>query len=186
MEDSEIVELYWERCETAITQTASKYGEYCRYISYSILHNREDAEECVSDTYLRAWNAMPQHRPNCLSAFLGKITRNLAFNRYKGYSAEKRGKGQIPLVLSELEDCLPSLSGMEQAIDERALSEAINRFLSVMPQRNRMLFIRRYWYTSPLKEIAQEYGMNENSVKSILFRERYRLKSFLEKEGIEL
>lgn len=116
MKDHEIIELYWARNQLAITATADKYGSYCHTIAYNILHNNEDAEECSNDTYLGAWNSIPPQRPNRLSIYLGKITRNLALNRYKRYTAEKRGHGQVELVLSELEACIPANTCVEQAI----------------------------------------------------------------------
>lgn len=119
MKDHEIIELYWARNQLAITATADKYGSYCHTIAYNILHNNEDAEECSNDTYLGAWNSIPPQRPNRLSIYLGKITRNLALNRYKRYTAEKRGHGQVELVLSELEACIPANTSVEQAIEEK-------------------------------------------------------------------
>lgn len=184
MEDGEIVDLYWERSENAIAETSKKYSRYCYSISFNVLHNHEDAEECVNDTYIRAWNSMPTQRPNRLSTFLGKITRNLSINKYRGYAAEKRGSGQTDLVLLELEECVPSPENVEQAVDTLALAEAINRFLASQPRTKRIVFMRRYWYLSPIREIAGEYGMNENRVKSMLFRMRNELKLFLEKEGV--
>ncbi|NLB36093.1 MAG: RNA polymerase sigma factor [Clostridiales bacterium] len=184
MDDSKIVELYWERSENAIVETSKKYSRYCRYISFNILHINEDAEECVNDTYMRAWNSVPPHRPNCLSTFLGKITRNLSYDKYKKYNAEKRGFGQTDFVLSELDECVPSSESVEQTIDEMALVDAINRFLTSLTQTDRKVFMRRYWYVSPIKEIAGAYGMNESKVKSILFRARNKLKLHLEKEGV--
>lgn len=186
MNDNKIVDLYWEHSETAISETSNKYGKYCHYISYNILHNDEDAKECVNDTYLHAWNAMPPHRPNQLSTFLGKITRNLSYNRYKGYVAKKRGLGQTDLVLSELEECVPSSEDIDQIVDEMVLVEAINVFLASLSQIKRIVFIRRYWYLSSIKEIAEQYSMNENKVKSMLFNARHKLKNYLEKEGIVL
>lgn len=184
MEDSKIVALYWERSETAISETSKKYGRYCGYISYNILNNTRDAEECVNDTYMRAWNSMPPHRPGRLQTFLGKITRNLSLNRYKQYHAEKRGFGQTELALSELEDCIHSAAAIDGASDELALTEAINGFLAALPKINRKIFVRRYWYLSSINEIAEQYDMNENKVTSILFRVRNELRRHLEKEGI--
>jgi len=186
MNDSEIVELYWERSENAIAETSKKYSRYCYYISYNILHNNEDANECVNDTYLRAWNAIPPRRPDCLSSFLGKITRNLSLDRYKQYAAEKRGLGQTELVLSELEDCISGTSDIEQRIDEMVLVENINKFLVALPKINRIVFVRRYWYLSTTKEIAEQYKMSESKVKSMLFRTRNELKKHFEKGGIIL
>lgn len=186
MKDHEIIDLYWKRKETAISATAEKYGKYCHTISYNILHNNEDAEECVNDTYLGAWKSMPPQRPERLSAYLGKITRNLSLNRFKRYTAEKRGLGQTELVLSELEDCIPSETGVEQVIDEMVLVNSINQFLRAQPEQKRNIFIRRYWYLYPIRDIAENYGMSESKAASMLFRMRNGLKTHLEKEGITL
>jgi RNA polymerase sigma factor, sigma-70 family len=186
MDENQIIDLYWERSESAIDETSRKYGKYCHCISYNILHNTEDAEECVNDAYMRAWNAIPPSRPNQLSTFLGKITRNLSYDKCKKYTAEKRGFGQTALVLSELEECVPSFENIDHALDEVVLVEAINNFLASLPQINRIMFVRRYWYLCQIREIAEQYGMNENKVKSMLFRARNELKKYLEKEGIVL
>ena len=186
MEDDKIIDLYWERSESAISETSEKYGRYCHYIANNILHNDEDAGECVNDTYLGAWNAMPPQRPNRLSTFLGKITRNISLNRFKQYGAEKRGFGQTALVLSELEDCIPAVDTIEQTAAEMDLVESINRFLYALPDVKRKVFVRRYWYLSPVKDIAEQYGMSESKTASMLFRTRNELKLHLEKEGIYL
>ncbi|MDE7297604.1 MAG: sigma-70 family RNA polymerase sigma factor [Lachnospiraceae bacterium] len=186
MKDDEIIDLYWERKETAIAATAEKYGKYCHSISYNILHDNEDAEECVNDTWLGAWKSMPPQRPERLSAYLGKITRNLSLNQLKQYAAEKRGLGQAEAALSELEDCIPAETGVEQAIDEMVLAESINQFLREQPEQKRNIFIRRYWYLCPIRDIAENYGMSESKVTSLLFRMRNKLKAHLEKEGIAL
>ena len=186
MKDHEIIELYWARNQLAITATAEKYGSYCHIIAYNILHNNEDAEECSNDTYLGAWNSIPPQRPNRLSIYLGKITRNLALNRYKRYTAEKRGHGQVELVLSELEACIPANTSVEQAIEEKELAAAIDRFLYSRPEQNRRIFVRRYWHLYALRDIADAYGMSESKVTSLLFRMRNELRIFLEKEGIML
>lgn len=184
MEDHEIIELYWLRSETAISATDKKYGKYCHTISYNILHNSEDSAECVNDTYLQAWKSMPPKRPEKLSAYLGKIVRNLSLNRFRRYAAEKRGFGQTELVLSELEECIPSAHGVEQSFDDALLVEAINRFLHEQPEQKRNIFIHRYWYMHPIRKIAGSFGMSESKTTSLLFRMRNELKAQLEKEGI--
>lgn len=186
MKDEEIIALYWSRNEQAITATADKYGSYCRSISYRILHNNEDAQECVNDTWLGAWKSIPPKRPGRLSVYLGKITRNLSLNRARHYSAEKRGLGQTELVLSELEDCIPAQDSVEQIIEEMVLTKSINQFLRAQPRQKRNIFIRRYWYLYSLRDIATAYGMSESKAASLLFRMRNDLKSHLEKEGITL
>lgn len=186
MKDREIIELYWMRNEGAITATAEKYGNYCHTIAYNILRSKEDAEECANDTYLGAWNSIPPQRPSRLSIYLGKIARNLALNRYKSYTAEKRGRGQVELVLSELEASVSAEANVEKTFEEKELVAAIDRFLYAKPKLNRNIFIRRYWYLDAIREIADTYGMSESKVSSLLFRMRNELRIFLEKEGITL
>lgn len=186
MRDQEIIDLYWARKEAAIPATAEKYGRYCHTISYNILHNHEDAEECVNDTYLGAWKSMPPNRPERLAAFLGKIARNFSLNRFKQYTAKKRGIGQTELALSELEDCIPAETGIEQIMDEMILVRSIDRFLWEQPEQKRNIFIRRYWYLSSIRDIARDIGMSQSKVTSLLFRMRNELKAHLEKEGITL
>lgn len=186
MTDHEIIDLYWKREETAIAVSANKFGSYCHSISYNILHDNEDAEECVNDTWLGAWKSMPPHRPERLSTFLGKITRNLSLNRFKKYAAEKRGYGQTELVLSELEDCIPDNTNIEQIVDDHILVQALNDFLYAQPEQKRNIFIRRYWYLYPIRDIAAAYGISESKVASLLFRMRNNLKIHFEKEGITL
>ena len=185
MEDAKIVQLYWDRNEQAIPVTADKYGNYCRSIATNILGNREDAEECVNDTYLNAWNAMPPNRPDVLPAFLGKITRNLSFNRYKRNTAEKRGGGELPAVLSELSDCVSGRDDVEQMLDRRALLNALDEFLQMLPPVKRALFIRRYWYTDSVSDLAAQYGMREGAVSTTLYRLRRQLRSHLLERGID-
>ena len=184
MDDKKIVDLYWERSETAITKTAEKYGRYCHYIAFNILHNDEDSEECVNDTYLNAWNSMPPHRPSVLKAFLGKLTRNPSLNKYKQLTAEKRANGQIPLIIDELHECLPAIENTESIIDDIVLTNVLNRFLTSLSAEQRKIFMRRYWYMSPVKETATDYRMSESKVKMTLLRSRNELKHLLEKEGI--
>ncbi len=186
MEDNRIIDLYWARREEAILETDRKYGSYCRSISLHILKNREDSEECVNDTWLRAWDTMPPKRPDFLAAFLGKITRNLSISRYRMNHARKRGSGEMDLLLMELEECLPSPGSVEEEIESRETAKAIDRFLYDMEEESRNFFIRRYFYVDSVKEIAERFGVSESKVKSQLFRIRNRLKSHLEKEGIVL
>jgi len=184
MDDKRIVELYWARSEAALTETGRKYGRYCHRIAYNILYSEEDAEECVNDTWLRAWNAMPPRRPQTLASFLGKITRNLSLNRYEQRTAAKRGGGQVPLVLEELEECIPASGGTEQLIDELALAEVLNRFLAGLPGSRRTIFLRRYWYFCTIQEIASDLRISESKVKMTLLRARNELRQVLEQEGI--
>ncbi len=184
MDDQRIIELFWQRSEKAIIETASKYGRYCHYIAYNILQDNEDAEECVNDTYLNAWNSIPPQKPNRLQTFLGKITRNLSLNKYEQRIAQKRGGGQVPLILDELSECISKNDG--DMIDEIAIKDLLNRFLELQTPQNCKLFVRRYWYMSSIKEIATDYGMSENNVTVTLFRIRHELKTYLEKEGVTI
>ena len=186
MDDSKIIELYMARSEQAISETSQKYGRYCHYIAYSILHNDEDSEECVNDAYLRAWNSIPPKRPKRLKAFLGRITRNLSLNKLEKLSAEKRGSGQASLILDELAECLPSEEDTVHIVDNVVIKDILDRFLGGLPAETRKIFVRRYWYMSPIKEIADEYGLSESKVTVTLFRTREKLKNVLEKEGITL
>ena len=186
MRDNEIIELYWNRDEAAIAATADTYGNYCYAIAYNILSNNEDAEECVNDTWLNAWKSIPPHRPSRLSTYLGKITRNLSLNRYKLLTAQKRGKGQAELALSELEGCIPTQGDLEQITDEMVLINAIEAFLRRQPRTQRNIFIGRYWYLYSIRDLAGAYHMSESKVVSLLYRVRNKLKLHLEKEEIFL
>ena len=186
MDDREIIDLYWERSEKALTATIEKYGNYCRSIAYNILHNYEDVEECINDTCLRAWDAMPPERPDCLSAYLGKITRNLAFNKYKHNHVMKRGNGEIAVVLDELAECVSGLDDVEQEIDRRELVATINSFLETLPPKKRNIFICRYWYSDSVSSIARRYEMTESNVSVTLNRLRSKLKEYLSERGYVL
>lgn len=183
MDDSRIVSLYWDRDEGAIRETAAKYGAYCLQISLNILQNMQDAEECVNDTYLRAWNTIPPQRPTRLGAFLGKITRNLSLDRYKARMAEKRQGDSFGISLEELSECLSS-GDFEAQADARAIGEAINEFLKREFPTARSIFVCRYFYGDSIESICLRYNMSESKVKSSLFRSRNRLRAHLEKEGI--
>lgn len=186
MHDKEIVALYWNRDESAITETSNRYGNYCFSIAYNILYNNEDAEECVNDTWMNAWNSIPPQRPNNLSTYLGKLTRNLSFNRYKLLRAKKRGMGQIDLALSELEGCIPNRTDIQQFEDAMVLSNTIETFLRRQPRIERNIFVGRYWYLYSIHDLAKHYQMTESKVTSLLFRMRGKLKKYLEKEDLFL
>ena len=185
MEDNRIVELYWDRSETAIAETQKKYGKYCHYIAYNILKSESDAEECVNDTYLRAWEAIPPQRPTLLKSFIGRICRNLALDRYDRERALKR-RGNTELVYEEMGECLPSGGDGREMSDEIALRNAINGFLESLPQQTRVIFVRRYWYLSPISHIAGDMGLSESNVKVTLMRTRKKFKAYLEKEEISI
>ncbi len=183
MEDRNIIDLYWQRSEEAIAMTASKYGPYCRSIAWNILYNSEDTEECVNDTYLRAWNTIPPQRPRILQTFLGKITRNLSLDRWRKIHAQKR-ESCVLLALEELEECIPGSDG--NLSEDLAIREALNGFLRSLKPEQRKVFLRRYWYFCPVKEIAEDYGISESKVKMLLLRTREKLKAHLESEGVVL
>lgn len=182
MDDKSIVALYWNRSEAAIAETAGKYGHYCYHIAYNILVNREDADESVNDTYLAAWNAIPPRRPAVLSTFLGKITRNLSIDRWRKRSAEKRGGGEMPLVLEELEECVSGEPGIEETEIQKETAALLNRFLDRLPETERNVFLRRYWYMESVAEIAKCFGLSQARVSTMLFRTRGKLRRMLEKE----
>ncbi len=186
MEDARIIQLYWDRDERAVAETVQKYGGYCAAIAQNILGSKEDAEECVNDTCLRAWNAIPPQKPNVLSAFLGRITRNLALNRYRRSAAEKRGGKEVPAVLDELAELVSDKSDIEQKIDQRELLSAVNCFLSTLASGKRCLFLRRYWYFDSISSIAARFHMTENSVSVTLNRIRHKLRRYLSERGFEL
>ena len=183
MEDYKIVALYWKKDENAINETSRKYGAYCFAIADNILHNKEDSEECVNDTWLKAWNAMPPQRPTKLQIFLAKITRNLSFNRFNARSAEKRGGGEIVLVLDELAECIASETDVASEYEAKELGQCIRRFVKALPERDGNIFVRRYFFTESITQIAQKYSLTENNVMVILSRTRKKLKAHLVKEG---
>ncbi len=186
MEEQQIIDLYFARSEQAIAETDRKYGKYCRQVAYNILYSHPDSEECVNDTYLKTWNAIPPKRPNLLKVFLGKITRNLALDRWDWNHATKRGGGELAVSLEELGECVPSPTGTEEIIENKELIRVLNTFLGKLPAESRKVFLRRYWNLSPIKEIAAYYGLSESKVKMLLMRTRNALKDYLEQEGIGL
>ena len=184
--DRAIIQLYWDRDENAITETDAAYGASCRTISCTIIGNREDAEECVNDTYLQTWNSLPPHRPVKLSAYVGRICRNLSINRVRKLTAVKRGGSEWTASLDELEACVVSgRENPEKSIDETELAASLERFVRALPEREKNLFLRRYYYLQPIAQIAASCGMQENNAKVTLHRIRQKLKAHLEKEGIE-
>jgi len=186
LKDTEIIDLYWDRDERAITESQRSYSKYCYSIAYNVLHDREDSDECVNDTWLRAWYAMPPKRPNRLALFFGTITRNLSFDKWKRKNALKRGNGEMEVALDELMECVPSARSTEDAVEAAELERLINEFLHTLPEKECNVFLRRYWYVEEYNEIAERFHMNLNTVKTSLFRTRTKLKAFLEKEGIVL
>ena len=183
MDDTKILDLYFARSEQAIQETDTKYGGLCYRIAYNILGNQEDSEETVSDTYLTAWKRIPPTRPNVLSAFLSKITRYLAINRWNANRRQKRGGGQITLALEELDNIADGKEDTEKRCESRELILAYNHFLAQLPKAQRELFLMRYFYLDPISKISETTGYSESKVKSMLFRTRNKLRDTLEKEG---
>lgn len=186
MKDDSIVDLYWARDTKAIEETANKYGRYCYSIAYNVLGNNEDAEECVNDAYLNAWNSIPPQRPYLFSAFLGRITRNVSLNRWNRKNAEKRGGGQVDLALDELQECIPSRSSVEIQVETNELANIIEKFLKGVSNEERDIFICRYWYLESVTDICNRFGYSESRIKVKLFRIRKKLQTRLEKEGVWL
>ena len=186
MQDDAIVELYWQRDQTAIMQTERKYGSYLRKIACNILGDPEDGCECLNDTYLHAWNAIPPHRPARLAPFLGKIARQRAIDMLRSRSRVKRGGGEYALSLSELGDCVSSGDQTLQEAELRRLAEVIGRYLRTLPPVPRSAFVSRYYYCDSIRDIARWSGLREAGVKSLLHRVRQGLREQLRKEGFEL
>ena len=186
MEDHAIIELYWQRQESAIGETAQKYGTFLANLSWNILRSHSDAEECVNDTYLRAWNAIPPQRPSAFKMWLGRITRNLSLDRWRKSKAEKRGGDDMDILLGELDVCVPSGENVEKQMEDQEIAAMISAFLRTQSADNRTIFLRRYWYGQSIAEIAEALHCGEGKVKSSLFRTRAALRATLEKEGIAL
>lgn len=184
MEDSKIIQLFFDRDEQAIAETQTKYDGYLRTVSRNILQRSEDVEECVNDTYLGAWNAIPPTRPNVLRVFLGKITRNLSLKKIRFESAEKRGGGEVDLTLDELAECISDGRRIEENLEARELGDLISEYLSGKSPEDRKIFVRRYWYFDSVKDIAESLNFTESKVKMSLKRCRDELKDYLEARGV--
>ncbi len=185
MEDERLIELFWNRSENAILETATKYGLYLQKISMNILKSAEDAKECVNDTYFKVWNSIPPQRPGMFQSWIGRIARNISFDRYKREHAQKRGGKGFDILLSELADCIPDQNSGKESEDEE-IREILNLFLQELKKESRMIFVRRYWYGDSIGEIALRFELKESKVKTSLYRSRNRLRTHLEKGGIVL
>ena len=185
MDDSKIVELYWERKEEAIKETALKYGRLCTHIAKNILSSCEDSEECVNDTYFAVWNAIPNERPNRFSAFISRITRNLALKKYEYISGAKRNPSAIT-SLEELGDCVSGTESLESEVESRRIEITIDKFLWRQGEEKRTIFIRRYWYFDSIENICESTGFTQSKVKSMLYEMRQKLRKYLESEDIEV
>lgn len=184
MDDSSIVELYFARSEQAIQETDTKYGGYCYSIAYNILENQEDSEESVNDTYLSAWNSIPPRKPNPLAPFLGKIVRHISIDMWRKNGALKRGGGEMPLVLEELQECVASGENLEERYEQKELVRQVRNFVASLSDTERRVFVCRYWYLDSTAEIAKRFGFSENKVSSMLHRTRGKLEKYLIREGI--
>ena len=184
MDDWELVELYWRRDETALAETASRYGAYCRAIARGVLRNEQDAEECLNDVWAAAWNAIPPHRPDNLAAFLGRIARNLALKRFRAQTAEKRGGGETVLALEELEEVIPAGTSLDEEVEARELARRLDDFLASLNTAERRVFLCRYWYFDSVRDIAARFGYGESRVKMMCRRTREKLLLFLRKEDL--
>lgn len=186
MKDEDIIELYQKRSEQAIVETERKYGAYCGTIAGRILQNGEDCKECLNDTWLKTWETIPPVIPKIFSAYIGKITRNLALNMYKKKYAGKRISERMLVSMEELQDCVSDKESVESKIEEKMIVEKLNEYLKQLPELERKIFVRRYFYMDTMGEIADLYEMKESYVKTLLFRTRKKLKEFFQKEGIVL
>ena len=186
MEDDRIVELYWARDEAALNETSLKYGSFIYAIAQNVLSSAQDSEECVNDTYLNAWNSIPPARPSSLKAFLAKIVRNLALDRWRTSNAKKRGEGNIALAFEEMEDLSDGSSQEDSIIEGMILKEVLEKFVDGLDTRERRIFLKRYWYFMSINEIAADLAEGESKVKMTLLRLRRRLKEKLEEEGVSL
>ena len=185
MKDEEIVALYWQRSEDAIKETAAKYEAYLATIAYNVLFDPEDCRECVNDTYLAAWNSMPEHKPSVLSTYLGKMIRHIAIDVFRKKNSVKRYASEYALSLSELGDAFADTQTTEQNFDVLLLEDAVNTFIRALPDKTRHVFIGRYCFFDSVKAIAAYCGISEANVKAILFRTRQKLKEYLMEEGFE-
>ncbi|MCR4855573.1 MAG: sigma-70 family RNA polymerase sigma factor [Erysipelotrichaceae bacterium] len=184
MEDQKIIQLYFDRDEQAIAETKNKYDNYCFSISRAILHNQQDCEEAVSDTYLATWNTIPPHHPLNLATFIGKICRRLSLNKWRSLSAEKRGGGQVTLSLDELEGCIGDDRSFSETLEEKYLAETIDEFLASVKESERRVFVCRYWYFDSIEDISKRFGYTSSKTKMMLKRTRDKLKDYLIKEGV--
>lgn len=185
IDDSQIITLYHQRNEQAITESSRKYGGLCHRIAHNILSSYEDAKECVNDTWFAAWQRMPPDRPLALGAFFGRITRNISISRWRADHAKKRCRG-MEILLSELDDCVPDSTNVEQAMEQMELARLLDAWLDALPERDCIWFVRRYWYGDTVKALAKEYGCTQNQMAQQMLRLRKKLKVYLEQEGVIL
>lgn len=186
MNDSEIVQLFFDGNEQGISEAAKKYGGYCKAIALNIVKNAEEADDIVNDTYMKAWESIPPQRPAALGAFLGRIAKHCALNRVKSEQAQKRGNNEIPLIFDELSELISDGSNVENAAETKEIIRVVNEYLRELPNVSRDVFILRYWYCYTNSEIANRLNLREGNVRAILSRTRKKLKKYLNEEGYEL
>ena len=186
MDDSQIVSLYWDRDETAIRETETKYDRYLTKIAYNILSDLEDSRESVNDTYLAAWESMPPHRPTALSAYLAKLTRRISIDRFRYRTRDKRMASEYAVSLEELGDCVSGGNTTEEIVNVKLLADAIGVYLRLQSPEVRTAFLGRYYFLDPVREVARYCGISESKCKSLLHRTRLGLKDYLRKEGFDL
>ncbi len=185
MDDNEIIDLFFERSEQAITELSNKYGKVCSRVSHNILNNTLDAEECINDAYLGIWNSIPPQRPNPLLSYVCRIVRNLSIKKYHSNTAAKRNS-YYDIALEELEDCIPSIHNVDREYDSKELAKIIDDFLDTLAKDNRVMFVRRYWFSDSLAEISKMFGITEHNAAVRLSRIRGQMKKYLIKRGVVL
>ena len=183
MTETEIVNLYWQRSELAIEESDKKYGKYCFAIAYAILGEAEEADESVNDTWFAGWNSMPPKRPDSLKAYLGKLCRHISISKLRKHKSLKRGGGEAAVAVEELEECIPNNCNVQHEVEMKELGMKLNIFVRDLGEKERNIFVARYWYALPVCDIALKLGLKESTVKTSLFRNREKLKKFLEKGG---
>ena len=183
MDDEQIISLFMARSEQAIEECSNKYGRHLSKLAINVLNNKEDAAECVNDTLLKAWEIIPPNTPNSLFAFLSAIARNTSFDLYRKKHRKKRNSN-MELLLSELDETIPHIRGVESELESKEIAEELNRFLALQSLENRVLFVKRYWYGESIKDLAHDWNMSESKVTSILFRMRNKLRDYLEEKGV--
>ncbi|MDE7229113.1 MAG: RNA polymerase sigma factor [Oscillospiraceae bacterium] len=184
MDDSRIIELFFERSEQAIAELSRKYGVIIKKLSENILRDKQDAEECVNDTYFDVWNAIPPQRPSSLTALVCRIARNISLDRFRYNSSQKRGAYTV--CLDELAECVSSKETVESQFAADELKRLVEKYLDTLDKTNRLIFVRRYWYIDSTKDIAEAAGLNEGAVRTRLARLRVKLKEFLEERGVDV
>lgn len=183
MDDSEIIELFNRRSETAVKAASEKFGALCRKIIYNILKNKEDCEECENDTYMKLWTTIPPKQPQILTAYIARIAKNTALSKYRAKHREKRGGSELDLIFEELSDIVPAPHTTQESVEAKETVELVNEFLKQLPREKRIIFVRRYWFCHGVKEIAKDVNLTPSNVSAILSRTKAALKDYLKERG---